>query len=124
MVELVDLYPTLSDLAGLPGSSGAEGVSFAHIVKDPAAPGETAAFSQYPRGQYVGYSIRTSRYRYTEWRNRDVEQAAPVAVELYDYEAEGEQRNVAGDSAYQDDRENLRIRLGVGAFTATEKRAR
>ena len=101
LVELVDLYPTLTDLAGLPKYTGNEGVSFAPILKDPTAPGEQVALSQYPRGQYVGYSIRTARYRYTEWRKKDNPRAAPIARELYDYEDEGEKRNVAKDSEHR-----------------------
>ena len=111
LVELVDIYPTLSDLADLPKPPGAEGVSFAHIVKDPNLSGESAAFSQYPRGQNVGYSIRTSRYRYTEWRAKDDARGSPVAVELYDYEVQGEQRNLAHNSSYRNELSSLRSLL-------------
>lgn len=114
LVELVDLYPTLSDLAGLPKSTGTEGVSFAHIVKDPTLSGESAAFSQYPRSQYVGYSIRTARYRYTEWRQKNDARASPVAVELYDYEAQGEKRNLALNSSYRNELSSLRSLLRAG----------
>ena len=114
VVELVDLYPTLSELADLPKPSGAEGVSFAPIVMDPTVPGEAVAFSQYPRGQHIGYSIRTARYRYTEWRPKNSEQEASVAVELYDYKAEGEKRNLAGDVAYQNELNQLQQLLRTG----------
>jgi iduronate 2-sulfatase len=111
LVELVDLYPTLSDLADLPKSPGAEGVSFAQIVKNPNSSGESAAFSQYPRGQNVGYSIRTSRYRYTEWRPKNKVQAPLVAVELYDYQSLGEKRNLALNPAYRKELSSLRSLL-------------
>ncbi|MDQ3255205.1 MAG: iduronate sulfatase, partial [Acidobacteriota bacterium] len=53
-----------------------------------------AAFSQYPRGGHVmGYSIRTERYRYTEWSEPG---KAPVGVELYDHRADpAENFNIA-----------------------------
>ena len=114
LVELVDLYPTLTDLAGLPNYAGNEGVSFAPILKDPTAPGEEVAFSQYPRGQHVGYSIRTARYRYTEWRSKDDLHSNPMAVELYDYGSEGEKRNVAGETALLETQNRLRRLLRLG----------
>jgi len=95
VVELVDLHPTLSELAGLPIHSGADGESFATSVLEPGALGQTAAFSQYPRGGYMGYSVRTATHRYTEWR--DLKKAGKVvARELYEYSDDGiEQINVA-----------------------------
>jgi iduronate 2-sulfatase len=76
LVEFVDIYPTLCDAAGLPIPAGLAGQSFLAQVHDPAAPGKTAAFSQYPRRQAMGYSVRTDRWRYTEW--------GTVFKELYD----------------------------------------
>lgn len=48
LVEFVDIYPTLCDLADLPTPSACEGRSFTAQLKDPAAPGKRAAFSQFP----------------------------------------------------------------------------
>ncbi len=48
LVEFVDVYPTLCELAGLPVPAALEGKSFAAQLKDPAAPGKAAAFSQFP----------------------------------------------------------------------------
>src|SRR5687768_16882371 len=61
LVEFVDIYPTLAELAGLQPTDGLEGTSFAPLIADPTRPWKSAAFSQYPRqgGQVMGYSMRT-----------------------------------------------------------------
>tara|TARA_R110002049_G_scaffold2750_2_gene21772 strand:- start:652819 stop:656415 length:3597 start_codon:yes stop_codon:yes gene_type:complete len=110
LVELVDLHPTLSELAGLPVHQGADGVSFAGVVNDARAHGEDAAFSQYPRGKVVGYTMRTADHRYTLWRNSET--GAVEAVELYDYrDSPIERVNLAGDPAFADMEAAMRSRL-------------
>lgn len=93
----MDVYPTLCALADLPLPEHLEGTSLAPLMDDPTRPWKSAVFSQYPRSRGVmGYSMRTDRYRYTEWR---AERGAGevVATELYDHEADpGENANVAG----------------------------
>ena len=103
--EFVDLYPTLCELCGLPVPENLEGTSLVPVMNDPGRNWKAAAFSQYPRpGHYpaednirqMGYSMRTDRYRYTEWR--DHETGEVLARELYDYQADPEgNANVAGD---------------------------
>ncbi len=89
LVELVDLFPTLCDVCGLAQPRGLEGLSMAPLLSNPARSWKKAAFSQFPRpfspgksGEGMGYSVRTGRYRYTEWRlpGREIE------IELYDHE--------------------------------------
>ena len=93
LAEFVDIYPTLCDLCGLPLPEGLEGTSFAPLLDDPKRPWKAAAFSQYPRGRYMGYSLRTARYRYTEWGSLG---EPPAAVELYDHDNDpAENVNVA-----------------------------
>jgi len=91
LAEFVDVYPTLCDLAGLPMPKGLEGTSLAPVMDEPKRPWKKAAFSQYPRSKVatykaMGYSMRTDRYRYTEWLNEDT--GKPMAVELYDYQTD------------------------------------
>ena len=84
LVELVDLYPTLADLAGLPLTEQLEGKSFAQILHDPQHVTKTAAFSQYPRGGgLMGYSVRTASHRLTQWLHCETGEIR--ASELYDY---------------------------------------
>ena len=100
LVEFVDIYPTLCELAGLPPSDGLEGRSFVPLLTDPKLPWKDAAFSQWPKkipgvGDGMGYSVRTDRYRLTEWTVPGTEFSE---VELYDYEADPhETRNLAKD---------------------------
>ena len=83
LVEFVDVYPTLVDLCGLPIPQGLEGTSLVPLMKTPEQPWKSAVFSQYPRGQVMGHSMRTDRYRYTEWAKPG---EPPVGVELYDHQ--------------------------------------
>lgn len=108
LAELLDLYPTLADLAGLPPPVGVDGVSLAPVMRDPSASVKPAALTQHPRPAYytgspeiMGYSIRTDRHRYTEWR--DWSTGAIVARELYDHATDpDETRNAAHDPASAD----------------------
>jgi len=101
LVEFVDVYPTLSDLAGLPLPGHLEGTSFRPLLDDPQRPWKTAAFSQYPRlkAGVMGYSMRTDRYRLTLWV--DFKDPTKVAVtELYDHQTDPQENtNIAGDPA-------------------------
>jgi iduronate 2-sulfatase len=114
LVEFVDIYPTLCDLAGLTIPAGLEGTSFTPLLRDPATPWKSAAFSQWPKaipgvGEGMGYSLRTARYRLTEWTVPDTQYSA---LELYDYETDPEEMvNLADDPAHrQVVRDLLRLR--------------
>ncbi len=90
LVEFVDIYPTLAEAAGVETPKTLEGASFRRLLDDPKLRWKTAAFSQYPRNHEgkaaMGYSMRTERYRYTEWRYR--EGGGAIDRELYDYETD------------------------------------
>lgn len=91
-VELVDLYPTITDLAGLTPPTNLEGVSLRPLLENPAAEWKSPAFSQVQRGGFPGHSVRTERWRYTEW------DFGGKGAELYDHEADPhELHNLASD---------------------------
>jgi arylsulfatase A-like enzyme len=83
--EFVDIYPTLCELCGLPAPDGLEGASLAPVMNDPKREWKKAAFSQFPRKGFMGHSMRTDRYRYTEWAKAGEE---PAARELYDHQTD------------------------------------
>ena len=103
LVELVDLYPTLVELCGLPMPKGLDGVSLVSVLNDPATSVKEAAFTQHPRPAYykgkpetMGVSARTAGYRYTEWR--DFQTGRVVARELYDHAADPDENHNVVDS--------------------------
>jgi len=103
LVEFVDIYPTLAELAGLPLPKTLEGTSFKPLLDDPQKPWKQAAFSQYPRKpdnkKLMGYTMRTDRYRLTRWVD-SMDHSKVDAVELYDHQADPqENKNIAGDAA-------------------------
>jgi arylsulfatase A-like enzyme len=110
LVEFVDIYPTLAELASLPLPGHLQGASFAAFLEDPAAPWDHVALSQYPRGTTMGRSMRTDRYRFTQWLGEDGE---VVARELYDHEESDplEIRNLADDPAHAETVRGLETQL-------------
>jgi arylsulfatase A-like enzyme len=96
LVEFVDIYPTLAELAGLALPAHLEGTSLKPLVENPKRPWKNAAFSQYPRGKkLMGYSMRTDRYRFTVWVGRE-DHSHVDSIELYDHQTDPqENQNIA-----------------------------
>lgn len=94
LAELVDLYPTLAHLAGLAKDAPAhlQGHDLSPVIADPNTSVKDAAFTRHqqpfygPDGtwQAWGRSVRTERWRYTEWRA--ISDGAIMARELYDHD--------------------------------------
>ena len=111
LVELVDLYPTLGQICSLPLPAHLEGTSFAPLLEKPDLPWKKAAFSQYlrtGRPPYMGRSLRTERWRYTEWHDL---KGKPAGIELYD---ENESKNLAEDPAHAERVKQLASQLRSG----------
>lgn len=110
LVEFVDLYPTLAELAGLPADNGIEGLSLLPLFVDPERPWKQAVFSQYPRlvpslgRRGMGFSMRTDRHRFTIWRSG----GEFVTAELYDYQVDpAGARNLAQEESHAQLRQEL-----------------
>ena len=116
LTEFVDLFPTLVELAELPGISicpvnssmvtlCTEGVSLTPLMNDPTMEWKPRVFSQFPRmdNSMMGYTMRDDRYRYTEWVDYDENIHQPdwdglLAVELYDHDIDPDENfNIADD---------------------------
>ncbi|MEP5544154.1 sulfatase [Maribacter dokdonensis] len=144
LVELVDMYPTLCELAGVSIPESVEGQSFKPLLTNPNMEWKTAAFTQFPspalrewaanplskgmretsfgplleevedrikkqqgdkwnrdlfENRLMGYSMRTSQYRFTVWKDYTDTKAKPIFFELYDHQSDPKETvNIANDN--------------------------
>ncbi len=113
IVELLDLYPTLAELCGLPKPQSVAGISFSNALDRNGFTGKPGALTQHPRPAYydrepskaptaMGYSVRSERFRYTEWRNWQTGETE--ARELYDHSSDSrETKNLAHEPEFASD---------------------
>ncbi|MEL0096528.1 MAG: sulfatase [Planctomycetaceae bacterium] len=103
LAEMVDIFPTMVDLAGQQLPRNVSGVSLRPILENVQARVRSSAFTQYANG----YSIRTSRYRYTEWGEH-----ASLGAELYDHESDpSELINIIDRPDHEDVQLEMRVQL-------------
>jgi arylsulfatase A-like enzyme len=119
--EFVDIFPTLCDLAGLTVPTYLDGKSLMPIMKNNNEIVKEFSVSQYPRSggdpeterlgyagaKVMGYSIRTSQYRYTVWMGSNFRSSQKfdknliIGEELYDYINDPEEtKNVVNEKKY------------------------
>ena len=117
LVELLDLYPTLTDICGLPGTPGLQGTSLFPLVTNPEKKVKSAVVSQFPRslsgkrhrgeGDIMGYALRTEHFRYVQWI--DQKKDTLLAEELYDHRTDsGEMKNLLPQTGKHREIERLR----------------
>lgn len=93
LVELVDLYPTLSELCRVIPPSDLQGSSLVSRLSEPRESGKECAYTVVNRGERLGKAIYTDRWRYAIW---------PDGEELFDLQNDpGEQQNVAASSRHE-----------------------
>ncbi len=132
LAELIDVYPTLADLCGLKAPANLHGKSLAPQLNDPSIAGKGYALTQVRRGggaggkakakaadpnatakqksktgpAFVGYSLRTDRYRYTEW------DGGKQGAELYNHQADPQEyTNLAKDAKHAETVKQLSAKL-------------
>jgi iduronate 2-sulfatase len=89
LIEYIDVYPSLCELAGLPVPAHVQGRSFVPLLRDPAGPGKEVAVGRFQNGD----TIRTDTHRYSEYTTPA---GAPQAHMLYDHDADpGETVNLS-----------------------------
>jgi len=106
-VESVDIYPTLVELASLPLPRHLQGSSLKPMLEDTDAAVNQAVFPRWKNAD----SIRTDRFYYTEWRNK---QGKIMARMLYDHQSDPEEsNNVAEQPEYETTVKELSLRLAA-----------
>ena len=81
LTEYLDIYPSLCELCGLEQPGHLQGKSFVPLLKNPDMPWKEAVYSRY----FNGDSVKTDRYRYTQWRRKD---GRIYARMLYDHKVD------------------------------------
>jgi iduronate 2-sulfatase len=106
-VSQVDLYPTLAELCGVKTPANLHGQSLVPMLANPSAAGRGWALTQVTRGnRFFGYTLRTARWRYTEWDEGN------RGRELYDHDADPrEQKNLAAIAAHAETVSALSLHL-------------
>ena len=96
-VSLLDLYPTLVELGGLPEKPGLDGRSLVPLLRDPDTPWDRPVISTY---QFSEYSVRDERFHYIRYIDG--------SEELYDMEADPEEwNNLADDPRFAAEKTRL-----------------
>jgi len=132
VTEFIDVFPTICELAGVAVPAHLDGKSLVPVMKNPGTKIKEFAVSQYPRthnameverlgysdGEFMGYSIRTDRYRFTLWMKDGFRSDKPfkndlvVAAELYDYDKDpNETVNVVDEKEYSSVSKQLREQM-------------
>ncbi|MDX2415759.1 MAG: DUF4976 domain-containing protein, partial [Bacteroidales bacterium] len=126
LTELVDIFPSLCDLAGIGVPAYLQGTSIAPLLDEPDREWKSAIFSQFHRrpkvaydGQrYMGYGMRTERYHFIDWYYWDNENKVPLdyaACELYDHETDPDENiNIAINPENAELVKSLRVQLKAG----------
>ena len=105
-VSLIDLFPTLAELCGIAAPDNLQGQSLVPMLRDPSLNGRGWAITQAAHRGVSGYSLRTSRWRYTEWAE------GAQGRELYDHDTDpNELTNLASDPAHAKTIEDLSVQL-------------
>lgn len=116
-VSQLDLYPTLAELCSVEAPQNLQGQSLVPMLADPQQPGRGWALTQVMRRgggeRFFGYTLRTQRWRYTEWDE------GRQGRELYDHDADPqEQTNLADRPEHAETVRELSVELR-GAVAAS-----
>jgi iduronate 2-sulfatase len=103
IAELVDLYPTICDMAGVAKPDHLQGESLIPALTEPEESNDSIALSQYARfgTKYTGRALRTDRYRFVVWDAK--KGGETVHRELYDHDSDPDETvNLAGKEEHRE----------------------
>ena len=102
--SLIDLYPTLCELAGVPVPAQCEGTSLVPQLRDPEAPRAVPAITTQTQGKQSGHAVRDARWRYIRYFDG--------FEELYDHDTDPDEfTNLAADPKFAAEKTRLRAWL-------------
>ena len=116
LVEQVDIYPTLTGLAGLPTPSSVQGTSLQPLLADPSGKGKPFVFSTMisAHTKLMGHSVSNERFRYVEWDE------GRGGRQLYDHETDPDELHNLADHPNQADRlKGMQARLAAHLTAVT-----
>ena len=94
IAELVDLYPSICDLANISKPAHLEGNSLTNALKNPSKVFKNKAYARYQKGE----TLIADNFFYTEWKIKD----KTIAKMLYDHNTDpDENRNLAIEDRYK-----------------------
>lgn len=104
VVELLDIYPTLTDLCGLEPPHELSGKSLRPVLENPSEEWGKPAFAQVTRGgDLMGYSVQSKDWHYVRWGV-----SGRAGTELYDHRTDPDEHyNLANNPEYQEIREEM-----------------
>ena len=124
--ELVDVFPTLCDLAEIDIPNYMQGISLVPLIEKPKLKWKQAAFSQFHRRpkesadgeRYMGYSLNTKKYHYIEWydwNHKTSTKGELKGTELYDREHDPyEKVNISENAKLSETKKELSKQLANG----------
>lgn len=119
LVELIDIYPTLSELSGLEIPKHVQGTSFVPLLNKPDLKWKQAVFTLWPHHRdklertITGFSVKTGEFNYVEWTQLATNQV--LATELYDQVKDPlETINVVGVPDHKEDVSKMKALLEAG----------
>ena len=124
--ELVDVFPTLCDLAEIDIPNYMQGISLVPLIEKPKLKWKQAAFSQFHRRpkesadgeRYMGYSLNTKKYHYIEWydwNHKTGTKGKLKGTELYDREHDPyEKVNISENVKLSETKKELSKQLANG----------
>jgi arylsulfatase A-like enzyme len=120
LVEFVDIYPSLSELAGLELPGHLQGTSFVPLIEEPDKKWKEGALSYWPASNrtdpekvVMGYTLQTDRYRYTEWIRESTGEL--LARDLFDHQTDpDENKSIANEPENEELMQKLSKLLNKG----------
>lgn len=115
MVELIDVFPTLTDLTGLPTPKHVQGTSIRPLLGHPGRPGQKRyAYTVVSRGSKLGYALRDRNWRYGKW---------PDGEELYNLKTDPHEKiNLANKGPFAERLKEFRKILAAKQFEAAAQK--